>query len=249
MIRRNTGDTSAAGGGAGRNYRNGAAALLSLFVLAGCSSGAPYLVPAPGAATPPGRDHAVMAEADQIRVVANGDAWHGYPANLGTIVTPVKLDIRNNSNTPIRISYRDFQLSGGGFSSAALPPYRITGSVAEPTYTVAPVVPAFSYNDFFLAPGYSPYYDWNFDQWDGPFEDDLGYYGTYYTMWNVSLPTQDMRAQGIPEGVLSPGGELSGFLYFQKVTKSSGPATLTFDLTNANNSQSMGKVNLAFEVK
>ncbi len=216
--------------------------------LAGCSPTA-YLEPAPAAMTVPHQEDADVAEVAGVRIVANGDAWRANPSDLGGVFTPVKVDIHNESGEPVDIRYEDFELTAAGFTSMALPPYKISGSVDAPAFTGAPVVPAFAYRRFFIAPAYAPFYDWDFDRWTGPFAWDFGYYRTYYPMWRESLPTRDMRAEAIPEGVLNADGRLSGFVYFQKIDRKAGPVTLTFDVVNADNGKTLGKVELPFVAK
>jgi hypothetical protein len=223
--------------------------LLLVAGVVGCSPTAAYLEPAPLAKTLPRRRHDVVSEVAGIRMVADGDAWDADPGNLGNVITPVKVYLRNESGTPLRVRYKDFRLTAAGFTSMALPPYKISGTVNEPRFVDVPVVPAFAYSRFFIAPYYAPYYDWDFDMWNGPFAWDPAYYQTYYTMWQESLPTQDMRAEGIPEGVLNPDGRLSGFLYFQKIDKHAGPVTLTFDLVNADTGKHLGTIKLPFVTK
>jgi hypothetical protein len=224
------------------------AGLLLTAGLAGCSPNA-YLEPAPTAKIAPHQGDSDVAEVAGVRIVANGDAWNANPADLGGAFTPVKVDISNQSGEPVDIRYEDFELTASGFTSRALPPYKISGSVDTPLYAGAPVVPAFAYRGFFLAPPYARFYDWDFDRWTGPFAFDFGYYRTYYPMWQESLPTRDMRAEAVPEGVLNPDGRLSGFVFFQKVDKKAGPVSLTFDVVNANTGQSLGKVELPFVAK
>jgi len=235
-------------GGAGWKRYGVPVGLLLAGGLAACSPNA-YLEPAPTAMTLPRQEDAAVADVAGVRMVANGDAWRADPADLGSVYTPVKVDIHNQSAVPVDVRYQDFQLSAAGFTSKALPPYKISGSLDTPTYPVAPVVPAFAYRRFFIAPFYAPFYDWNFDRWGGPFSWDFGYYSTYYPMWQEALPTRDMQAEAIPEGVLSPDGRLSGFLYFQKIGKNAGPVTLTFNVVDADNNQNVGKVELPFTGK
>jgi len=55
----------------------------------------------------------------------------------------------------------------------------------------------------------------------GAFPFDRGYYGEYYGQFlgfgHIELPTGDMIQQAAPEGVLEPGGRISGFVYFERV--------------------------------
>ncbi len=247
-MKRDGSSGAAPSGGTGWRRYGVPLALLVAGGVAGCSPTA-YLEPAPTAVTLPRRSDADVAKVAGVRIVAIGDAWSAVPPGLAGVITPVKVDIRNESDQPVDVRYEDFKLTAAGFTSAALPPYKITGAVGGPGFGGVPVVPAFAYRRFFIAPAYAPFYDWDFDRWDGPFAFDLGYYSTYYPFWRERMPTRDMRAQAIPEGVLNPGGRLSGFLYFQKVDKKAGPVSLSFDLVNADNGTALGKVELPFVAK
>lgn len=247
-MKRDGNSGAAASGGIGWRRYGIPAALLLVGGLAACSPTA-YLEPAPTAATLPKRSDADVATVAGVRVVAIGDAWSGVPPSLSGVITPVKVDIRNDSDHPVDIRYEDFKLTAAGFTSVALPPYKITGRVGGPRFEGVPVVPEFAFDRFFIAPAYAPFYDWDFDQWNGPFAFDLGYYSSYYPLWQQPMPTRYMRAQAIPEGVLNPGGRLSGFLYFQKVNKKAGAVTLSFNLVNADNGSALGKADLPFVAK
>lgn len=222
-------------------------ALLGVGLVAGCATGGAYLQPAPTAnLAARGRESAV-GEAAGVRIVANGDAWHGNPINLGSVVTPVRVRISNTNAAPVQIRYRDFQLTEGGFTSAALPPYRVRSSGNRPgRYGL--LIPGFAYSGFFIAPYYAPFYRWRFRMWRGPFAWNPGWYAGYYAMWNrsVRLPTADMQAKAIPEGVLEHDGQLSGFLYFRKVRGRATPVTLSFDVTNARTGAKLGTVDIPF---
>jgi len=246
-MKRDDRSRGAAGGAGWKRWALPAGFLLAAG-LAGCSTNA-YLEPASTARLAPHQEDAAVAEVAGVRILANGDAWKANPADLGGVFTPVKVDISNQSGEPVDIRYEDFELTASGFTSRALPPYKISGSVDTPLYTGVPVVPAFAYRRFFLAPPYARFYDWDFDPWTGAFAFDFGYNRTYYPMWQESLPTRDMRAEAIPEGVLNPGGRLSGFVYFQKIDKKAGPVSLTFDVVNADTGKTLGKVELPFVAK
>ena len=56
-------------------------------------------------------------------------------------------------------------------------------------------------------------------------------------------------AMGIPEGVLEPGGQISGFLYFEKRPGSLKRITFEADLANARTGANFGTVRIPFVVK
>jgi len=77
---------------------------------------------------------------------------------------------------------------------AALPPFEMIRTVTEPVgYASMPM------EGFWVAPYLSAYYAWS-PPFGGPFYDDHWYYD-------------------LPEGVVQPGGRVSGFLYFEPVRR------------------------------
>ncbi len=221
--------------------------LLGTGLVTGCATGGAYLRPGPTANLAPRSDDWVVGKAAGVRIVANGDAWHGNPINLGSVVTPIKVRIYNTNAAPVQIRYRDFNVTAAGFKSAALPPYRVR-SAANVGRRYGLLTPGFAYSGFFLAPYYAPFYRWRFRLWRGPFEWDRDWYAGRFAMWNrsVRLPTADMQAKAIPEGVLEHDGQLSGFLYFRKVRGRHEPVTLSFDVVNARTRARLGTVEIPF---
>jgi hypothetical protein len=218
-----------------------------LFVAAAGCNRRPYLVPALAAPTAAGNPKTAIGEAAGVQIEANGDDWTGRPSNLPHVLTPVLVAVQNQSGKPLGIRYRNFKLEGaGGFNSAALPPFRITGSVPS---TPVPVTTAtFGYEGFWLAPQYGPYYP-GLDMWSGPFDDDFPFYSTYFAEWPVRLPTRDMVKRAIPEGVLANGGHLSGFLYFLRAPREDKSVTLELQLVDAKTGASFGTIRIPFVVK
>ncbi len=204
-------------------------------------------MPAPTAKTLAGNKEVAVSQAAGARIEADGKAWSGEPANLPSAIAPVKVTITNDSGRPLRIRYRDFSLTtASGFTSLALPPMKITGSV--PSEPVAVTTPAFGWSGYRLAPYYSPWYP-GFGVWGGPFAWDFPYYTTYYAQWPVSLPTEDMVRRAIPEGVLNNGGRVEGFLYFPQVPQGTDRANLSVTLVDARTGERFGSTTIPFEVK
>lgn len=73
---------------------------------------------------------------------------------------------------------------------------------------------------------------------------DLDYYNTYYARWRKPLPTQEMVARALPEGVLQPGGKASGFLYFERVDEDLGLVHFRGRLVNAGDGSQLGVVEI-----
>lgn len=223
------------------------AALLAL-ALAGCTYET-ELVPAAGA-NEVGYD-AALTKVDGVQIRANGEAWPGLE-DVRDQVTPVHLSVYNNSKKPIRLRYDQlWLLDQDGVRYAALPPFRITGSVAADVYGV--MRPGFTYVGFEVAPAYSNLYpdltvtDYDFDE---PTEDE--YDSAYYPYWatvEARLPTPTMLKMALPEGVIKPGGRLDGYVYFQHVPGHAGRVDLDMRLVDASNNKQITTARIPFATR
>jgi len=219
--------------------------LLSVpLAIIGCTS-TRHLVPASTAQIVPGQTDPAVAEVEGVRVAVTPDTWSGEPSSLDREMTPLKVSIENRGTHPLRISYGEFSLtSSTGVSYAALPPYKIAGSV---TGGVA-MVPRFTYyGGFYVAPYYAPYYA-TLPPWSAAWPLDSYYYDEYYPAWQIQLPTRDMRERAIPEGVVNPQGGVTGFLYFPKLAREAQSVTFELHLTDANSGNRFGKLSIPFDV-
>jgi len=216
-----------------------------LCVCVGCAT-AP-LRPAANAVKVNGRDQAAQAGADGVRVIADGDAWRGEPRDLRAVV-PVKVSLENGGEVPLRVRYGDFVLVlPQGIRLAALPPMEIRGTEVVNSPGYAGISPGFAYRGFWGAPYYRGrgFYR-GLSLWSGPFAYDPFYYQSYYQRWPVQLPTGDMLAKALPEGVIQAGGHLSGFLYFQPIPEGNREVSFQAELVNGDTGESFGKVNIPF---
>jgi len=229
----------------------------------GCTE--PALVPAPEAFRPTGTKDLAAVEVAGVRLWASGDAWHGVPARLEQVLTPVRVTVENHSGHPIRVAYRDFSLLGStGFHYAALPPFSLQGtavsSAALPGAWVpaayhpasrgpaAPLRPRFESRQFRLARPYLGFYGPGFEPWPFAWDWDPLYYGRWYASWPQPLPSQDMLEQALPEGVVDDGGRVSGFVYFQQTTKHESQVQLQFQAQDAQTGQVLGTGSVPFVV-
>lgn len=251
-------------------------AALTLICLTGCASHHAYLVPAPSANLTNG-GHAATASADGVTVTVTPNSWDGIPRDLYRDVTPLKVRIENHSNNPVRLSYEDFAVHGPtGEMFAALPPSEITGQHYGDNVTPASlrvalaawhtsvpqghgrvvisrprviITPGFAWSGFYYAPfwayGYSGIGPW--PHWWGP---SVGYYRRYYPyMRSFNLPTRSMLSKGLPEGVISPGGYVDGFLYFRKVDPKLTTVDFVAKLQDAKTGQTFGQIQIPFQVE
>jgi hypothetical protein len=233
-----------------------AAALLATLGLFGCAHG-PELRPAPGAQRVQGEDFAASTVMQGVRVVVDGDAWGGTPAQLRT-VTPIKVRLENNSGRPLLVRFEDFSLvTPEGRELAALPPLKIEGTAMVQTPPDAEFAggsgfagtlePGFGASRKPSAPGYDTVFP-HLGPWDGPLAWSGVYDDTWYSAWPVELPTQDMVQKAIPEGVVSPGGQVDGFLYFQEAPEEAQQVAFQARLVDAQSGQRFGSVRIPFLV-
>lgn len=225
--------------------------ILTVLTIGGCASHS-QLMPAPGDKEIPGDVESAVSTVGGVHVTLHTQAWRGQQG-IVDVVTPLRIVVENSSNQPVRLRYSDFKLIGPkGKVFAALPPYGITGAVEEPhlvqTYPVI-LEPEFESDDFEVAPYYSAIYP-DMPVWSGPFYYDPFYYDEYYTYWQtIQLPTQRMLNQALPDGVIKPGGRVSGFLYFQEVNEDLPTVRFEYELVNASNGNIFGTVTIPFVVK
>jgi hypothetical protein len=160
---------------------------------------------------------------DGVNIITKVDYWNGSP-QVKRYVTPVHVIIDNNSGKPLKISYEQFSLlAPDGQRFSVLPLFGISGTISKPVliHHYNPILnPGFGYHDFWIAPFYSAIYP-GIPVMDGDFYFDPLYYDNYYNYWDhqteSELPTDKMIDDALPEGVLKNGGEISGFLYFEKL--------------------------------
>jgi hypothetical protein len=177
---------------------------------AGCATHA--LVPAPEAHRL--AEHAATAETGGVRLVVRAQAWSAEPLRLPEHVTPLLVTVINDSERAIRVAYERFVLLGAdGRRYRAFDPARMQGVVAqmvtEPVYPLyAP--PAWAYGP----PGWVPV---PYGPFGPPYGDPVP-----STLRYVRLPTVDMLREALPERVLEPGAQASGFVYFERLPAEEG---------------------------
>lgn len=213
-----------------------------LVAVCGCAHN-PELEPAASVPDVPGRGEGAAVSVESVVVEARAQAWQGQPIDLEEEVTPLWVRIENRSDRPLRVRYEDFWLQApDGATYAALPPYNVEGEVVS-SVDDADRFPA----GFSVAPHASAWYP-GLTPYTGPFYYDPMYYDRY--AWSnvrrVELPTRDMLANGLPEGVVQPGTTIDGFLYFQDVPASVSGVTFLFELVDANSQQVFGRVQIPF---
>ena len=198
------------------NLTSSGLCVIATFAVTACASGGQNLEPAKSANDVPGLDRAAEATDNEVQVIAQTAEWPGE-ARITEKVSPVRVRITNGSDQPVHIRYGHFQLvANDGEVFAAIPPLATRGEV---TTNVTPerLTPRFTYTGFSIAPYYVYSYP-GITVYDGPFAYDRAYYEMYYpAISRENLPTPEMLAWALPEGVVASGGYVDGYLYFQRV--------------------------------
>lgn len=210
------------------------------------------LQPAPGATDVVGLEEAARTSVDGVSVLTQVDEWPGAQP-ISNEVTPIRIRIENNSGEAIAVQYDEFTLVGPeGERYSALPPFQIEGSVEEPVMatTYSPIAePAFVYDRFEVAPLYGDLYP-GLTPFGDPFYYDPVYYDNTFTYWqDVQMPTQEMLAQAMPEGVVRPGGWIEGWVYFENVPDDVQMVTLRADIVDAMSGNEIGEIRIPYEVQ
>ncbi|HET7341349.1 MAG TPA: hypothetical protein VFL90_07795 [Methylomirabilota bacterium] len=195
--------------------------LAVLLLVAGCAG--------PARSTP-----TAAATAGGVEVAATTDAWRGWPPSLPTLVTPIHVRVVNRGDVPVRLESRLFALVlPDGRRLAAAPPSEVRGVVAGPAPTVR--------QDEGLALG--PGRDRSGPGWAlNDRTADARVDATQEPDATWELPSADMVAAALPEGVLAPGATASGFLYFERARIGAEPSGLTAQLLDARTGEPIGTV-------
>lgn len=193
----------------------------------------------------------IVNEVAGVKVTASVDEWEG-DREVFEHVTPVRLDIENNSDMQLRVSYEDIELQAAdGTTYQALPLYRIDGSATKPV-VVADWEYSPTYQEgFFVAPYAAPFYEGDYLVYEGPYVFEPAYYETYYRYWaELPLPTAYMIERSLPEGVMAEQGGVEGWVYFEKVPEDEDlePVFLTLALVKAETGERIGRIRLPFEI-
>lgn len=188
-----------------------------------------------------------IVKTDRAQVSAQVDVWPGEPQTLSQ-VTPVRLTVENTSNEDLRLDYKNFVLrTADGEERRALPPFEVEGTIERPVATGRVDPLGFDHTGFEVAPYYSSIYP-DLRRYNGVYGYDSFYHDRYYSIWEeVSLPTDTMLQRAMPEGVLRPGGKVSGFLYFERVDDDTQGAVLEAKLHDAESGRQVVEATIPFE--
>lgn len=182
-----------------------------------------------------------------VRLIADPDAWRGAPEVIDH-VTPIKITVKNRHGATLRLLYRHFALiAPDGKRFSALPPFDIKAT-AEPPSTPRPSgPPAFRSRYFSVSPHQHAFVP-GVPTVDDPFPNDPIYYDRYSRTWKeIELPTDYMKSAALPEGDIQDQGEVTGFVYFEKV-EGVKKVELHLDLMEADDGTIFGRIRAPFHV-
>lgn len=227
--------------------------LLAGFFLFAAACAAPELRPAEDALRVAHTRSAAASTVAGIRVEVDGGGWKGFPPSLNVVV-PVRVTLQNAGAVPLRVQLQELSLvSPDGPRFAALPPMEIRGS----ELAVVPgdlggyggsglqFTPGFHHDQFYVAPHYRNRYS-GLHSWGGAFPFNAGRIYSSFQRWPVTLPTRDMVEKALPDGVLQPGGSLSGMVYFEDVPKGVARVVFRMNLLDARTGAPLGVVEIPF---
>jgi hypothetical protein len=213
------------------DHSNSSPRIWHVFVAAALASAAcahGRLVPAPSAQVIPDAPGAAVAVVGGVRVVANlGDA-RGLGSKLPSGITPIEIRVVNHSDRPVTILYERFTLEGPKGHR-----YRVVPAIpldhASLLAGMGPIRPVFARSGFQVAPRYHDIYP-QLDAWPTPLPRDPARSAEAGEHWTDHAPTREVCRMELPEGVLGPDGEITGYLYFEDPTGSERALTLDAEL-------------------
>ena len=191
-------------------------ALLIALVPAGCAGRAATI------------EAVASASVGGVDVTASAEAWRGWPARLDRVVTPVLVRLVNHGPAAVRVDVTAFTLTlAEGRRLAAVLPADVRGVVDEPAPAVLPAAGvALGPTRERSGPGWAL----NETAPDPRVDPSLEPTRTW------ELPSADVFDQALPEGMLTPGGTLKGFLYFERAPRGTDGVTLTWPIVDISGS-------------
>ena len=223
------------------------AALFFLLLLYQCSS---KLILVTGPDTVSKKPGIAVAESLNVSIQIEPQAWNGV-VSVCEKITPIKITIKNKSGYLLRVRYNEFLLKGENNKIySAYPPFEINGTMDDPEITLPypfPIRSNVTSNKFAVASYCSRMYPSMPEYRDLKGLDSV-YYCKHYAAWaRILLPTEKMLQEVLPDGVLGDGGDVSGFLYFEKLVNRKQEICFCFELVDAVSGRQFGvlKVPLA----
>lgn len=177
------------------------------------------------------------------------DEWSG-PARITSNLSALELSIQNRGAAPVLLAYNRISLRGSdGQVFRALPLFHVQRSAAGTAELKDPIdVRNLQYETtgFKLAPVYRKAYP-KLPVAAEPVGLDPAYYELYSYYTGKPMPTTGMRRRGLPEGIIEPGGQVKGYLFFEEVPRSAKPVSLHYDLVSPGSGQHIATISIPVE--
>lgn len=194
-----------------------------IFSFVGCASR--DLVPISDNGTVYPEFKAVRKTIDGVTVEVNSSPWRGSPNNLNRYITPFYMEIENNTERALNLSYDDIVLVDANRTQFnSLKPELVADIItttSQGSYAYGPGYPRVS-----IGLGFGYYSGWSYYRrpFYGPFYTPFFIYGNYpvgYYPPSYYSPPQvgDVFTKALIPGKLNPKSKLKGYVYFQKLPK------------------------------
>jgi hypothetical protein len=221
--------------------------LLVAVVSTGAACGHGRLAPGDGAVLVPDATAAAVGVDAGVRLVASLGDWRGTPTELPERVTPVKIRVVNHGQRSVSILREHIVIEGRrGHRYRVVP--AIPLSHATLLAGMGPIQPLFSVSKFEIAPRYHDIYP-SLDVSPSPLpregrgDDDVS------ALWAERAPDRSLCRMELPEGVLAPEGEITGYLYFEDPTRSEKALTLAADLVSQQSGDTVASIKIPLQVE
>jgi hypothetical protein len=215
--------------------------------LMSASCGHSRLVPAADAQIVPDATDAAYAVADGVRVVVSLGDQEGLAREVPGDVAPIKVRVVNHGARPVSILYDHLNLRGRrGHRYRAIPAVPLEH--AKLARALAPIHPCFASSNFQVAGRYHDLYP-QLDPWPAPLLRDESVYERAYLSWSDHPPDREVVRMALPEGVLGPQGEITGYVYFERPTSSESSLTFDATLVSASNVSEVSSVRIPLRME
>jgi hypothetical protein len=219
--------------------------IASTFVAASCAHG--RLVPADSADRLPDAPGAAVAVAGGVRIVANPSDARGLGRELPPGITPIEIRVVNHSDRSVTILYERFTLEGPKGRR-----YRVVPAIpldhASLLAGMGPIRPIFATSRFQVAPRYHDIYP-QLDAWPTPLSRDASFARDAGERWTGQAPVREVCRMELPEGVLGPQGEITGYLYFEDPTRSETSLVLDAELLSERDGDAATSLKIPLKVE
>ena len=111
---------------------------------------------------------------------------------------------------------------------------------------MGPIRPMYAASNFEVAPRYHDIYP-SLDVWPSPLPRARSEDDGVAALSAGRAPDRDLCRMELPEGVLAPDGEITGYLYFEDPTRSEKALTLDADLVSERSGETIASVRIPLQ--